>query len=202
MVTFRPEEENAVYIGQGAEFSGVINARDSVVVDGAFDGEINCAHLIVGPNGLVKGSVDAASADIAGDVNAELTIKHLLVVRAAGRIDGKWECGAIEVSRGAVLNGAARVTEGANALQQEAGQGARLATRLGSRESRQERHQDLPQAPRFELRRDARAEDPLLVETFEEETLDEKAALSPVAPISAARRAAKLNLRLPRRSIG
>ncbi|QGM96685.1 bactofilin family protein [Methylocystis parvus] len=120
MATFRNEEANSVYIGEGAELTGVIRARDSVVVDGSFDGEIVCNHLVVGQGGTIKGKVNVANADIAGSVNAEIAAGQLLTVRATGRIEGKWDCGTIEVARGAVLNGSANVAEMAGAARREA----------------------------------------------------------------------------------
>lgn len=120
MATFRPDEENAVYIGHGAEMTGALRARDSIVIDGSFDGEISCNHLLVGPSGIVKGRIDVASADIAGQVNAEIVTKNLLAVRATGRVEGKWDCGTIEVARGAVLSGAAHVTQSVGATRREA----------------------------------------------------------------------------------
>ncbi|WP_457798772.1 bactofilin family protein [Methylocystis sp. S23] len=119
MATFRHEEAKSVYIGEGAELTGVIQARDNVVVDGLFDGEITCNLLVVGQGGTVKGKVNASSADISGQVSAEIAVKHLLAVRATGRVDGKWDCGAIEVARGGVLNGAARVTETTSGARRE-----------------------------------------------------------------------------------
>jgi len=120
MATFRPDEENSVYIGHGAELTGAVRARDSIVIDGSFDGEISCNHLLVGPSGVVKGVVNVSSAEIAGQVSAEITTKHLLSVRSTGRVEGKWDCGTIEVARGAVLNGSAHVTETTSSARREA----------------------------------------------------------------------------------
>lgn len=119
MATFRPEEENSVYIGHGAELTGAVRARDSIVIDGVFDGEIACNHLLVGPAGVVKGKINVSSADIAGQVSAEIVTKHLLAVRATGRIEGKWDCGTIEAARGAVLNGSVHVTETTTSARRE-----------------------------------------------------------------------------------
>lgn len=119
MATFRPEEENSVYIGDGAEMTGAIRARDNVVIDGSFDGEIFCDHLLVGPTGIVKGKIEVSSADISGHVSADIVAKHLLSVRATGQVEGKWECGALEVARGGVLDGAVHMAQGA-AVRREA----------------------------------------------------------------------------------
>ena len=120
MTTFRPDQENSVYIGEGVEVSGAIRARDAVVIDGAFDGEIVCNQLILGQNGSVKGRIDATSADVAGVLQAEIVVRQLLAVRATGRVEGAWDCGALEVARGAVLQGSASVTDQAKPAKKEA----------------------------------------------------------------------------------
>lgn len=111
MATFRPDQENSVYLGQGAELTGELRAQDIIVVDGTFEGEISCNHLIVGQTGVVKGKVVVSSLEVAGQVSAEITARQLMSLRATGRVEGSWDCGAIEVARGAVLNGSANVAE-------------------------------------------------------------------------------------------
>jgi cytoskeletal protein CcmA (bactofilin family) len=105
MSDFRPEEKNAVYIGEGVRVTGVITAEDTVVVDGIVEGEIACERLVIGPTGVVQGTVAVTDADIHGKVGTEITVKQLLVVRATGRVEGKWGYGEIEVEKGGVLSG-------------------------------------------------------------------------------------------------
>ncbi|PPD42953.1 MAG: hypothetical protein CTY15_11265 [Methylocystis sp.] len=111
MATFRPDEEDSVYIGHGTEIRGAIRARDTIVIDGAVDGEIVCGHLILGQNGVLKGKVSVSTAEISGQLTAEIVAKNLLSVSSTGRVEGTWSCGTIEVERGAVLNGSAGVTD-------------------------------------------------------------------------------------------
>lgn len=111
MTTFRPDQENSVYIGEGVEITGALRARGAVVIDGVFDGEIVCDQLSLGQTGDVKGKIEATNADVAGSLRAEIVVKQLLSVRATGRVEGAWDCGALEVARGAVLQGSASVTD-------------------------------------------------------------------------------------------
>ncbi|WP_246206832.1 bactofilin family protein [Methylocystis heyeri] len=85
--------------------TGVISAEDTVVVDGIVEGEIACERLVIGPTGVVQGTVAVTDADIHGKVGSEITVKQLLVVRATGRVEGKWGYGEIEVEKGGVLSG-------------------------------------------------------------------------------------------------
>jgi cytoskeletal protein CcmA (bactofilin family) len=45
MSSFRPEEKNVVYVGEGVTLNGAIHAQDTVVVDGTVDGEVTCSQL-------------------------------------------------------------------------------------------------------------------------------------------------------------
>jgi cytoskeletal protein CcmA (bactofilin family) len=102
--------ENSVRVGRGAQLSGVIRAAGDVVIEGSFEGEIVCAHLSVGPDGEVKGEIEIQTGDIAGRVEADMRVSHLLSLRATARVDGSFDCGALEIERGAILNGAIGVT--------------------------------------------------------------------------------------------
>lgn len=111
MTEFRPEEKDVVYIGEGATLSGAVQAQDTVIVDGAVDGEISCNQLIVGPTGVVNGTISVSEADVYGKMGSDITVKQLLTVRASGRIEGKWVYGEIEVEKGGLLSGTAESTE-------------------------------------------------------------------------------------------
>ncbi|QGM46861.1 bactofilin family protein [Methylocystis heyeri] len=111
MKEFRPEEKNVVHIGEGASLSGKVEAEDIVVVDGAVEGEISCSRLIVGPSGVVTGSISVSEADIYGKIGEDITVRGLLIVRSSGRVEGKWVYGEIEVEKGGVLSGVAEAAE-------------------------------------------------------------------------------------------
>jgi cytoskeletal protein CcmA (bactofilin family) len=111
MNDFRPEEKNVVYIGEGVSVNGAVRAQDIVVVDGSVDGEISCAQLIVGVTGVVNGVITVTEADVYGKIGSDITIKELLIVRASGRVEGKWTYGEIEVEKGGILSGSAESTE-------------------------------------------------------------------------------------------
>lgn len=111
MGDFRPDEKNVVYVGEGVTLNGAIQAQDIVVVDGTVDGEVTCSQLIVGQNGVVNGTISVSDADIYGKIGTDISVKQLLIVRASGRVEGKWVYGEIEVEKGGVLAGVAESTE-------------------------------------------------------------------------------------------
>jgi cytoskeletal protein CcmA (bactofilin family) len=111
MTSFRPEQENVIYIGDGVTAVGAFKAEETVVVDGKVDGEITCRHLIVGPSGVVNGQINVSSADVCGKIGSDISVRQLLTVRSMGRVEGKWIYGEIEVEKGGVLVGQAESTE-------------------------------------------------------------------------------------------
>lgn len=111
MGNFKAKERNVVYIGEGVTVKGELQAADRVVVDGVVEGEVVCEQLIVGPAGVVSGAVAVSEADIYGRIGSDISVEHLLIVRASARIEGNWIYGEIEVERGGVLMGSADSTE-------------------------------------------------------------------------------------------
>lgn len=106
MTDFRPREDGVVYIGAGVRVTGVIQAQETVVIDGEVDGDIACRMLLVGAGGRVTGEANAQDADIFGGLNAHLVVRRLLVARDSARIEGDWTSSEIVAERGAILNGA------------------------------------------------------------------------------------------------
>jgi len=115
MSNFRPAEKNVVYIGEGVTFTGAVNARGSIVVDGSIEGETGCEQLIVGERGVVKGAISVTNADVSGTVGPDISVRRTLVVRSLGRIEGKWIYGQIEVEKGGKLNGDGEPTDAGSA---------------------------------------------------------------------------------------
>lgn len=99
----KPSARADVYVCAGAKISGSLNARGEVVVDGLIAGDVACAELIVGANGVVEGEVATTDADIAGCVSSKISVVRTLMVRAAGCVEGAWSCEELKVEKGAVL---------------------------------------------------------------------------------------------------
>jgi cytoskeletal protein CcmA (bactofilin family) len=166
--------------------SGVIRAAGDVVIEGFFEGEIVCAHLSVGPDGEAKGDIEIQTGDVAGRIEADMRVSHLLSLRATARFDGGCDCGALEIERGAILNGAIGVTAAAGARD----------NRLAGVES---------EAARIL----SEAEEASLEEMEEVEELEDRPVRAPERPAEASpgrrgalRQIRQFPLRTPRRSAG
>jgi cytoskeletal protein CcmA (bactofilin family) len=102
---FRPEQENAVYIGAGAALKGEISVPDTIVVDGEIEGQVTARVVVVGHTGVIRGNIVATEADVSGWISDHIDIKQLLVVRETGRVEGRVTYGEIELEKGAIVTG-------------------------------------------------------------------------------------------------
>lgn len=108
---FRPDQENAAYIGAGVTLKGEISVPDLVVVDGTIEGDITARVVCVGQSGVIRGNISATEADISGSITDHIEIKQLLIVRSTGRVEGKVMYGEIELEKGAVVTGDLSATD-------------------------------------------------------------------------------------------
>lgn len=102
---FRPDQENAVYIGAGVTLKGEISVPDLIVVDGAVEGDVTARVVCVGRTGVIRGNIAATEADISGWITDQIDIEQLLIVRSTGRVEGRVIYGEIELEKGAVVSG-------------------------------------------------------------------------------------------------
>ncbi len=108
---FRPDQENAVYVGAGVTVKGEISAPELIVVDGLVEGEVAARVVVVGHSGVIRGHISAAEADVSGLITDHIEISELLTVRSTGRVEGRVIYREIELEKGAVVTGDLSSTE-------------------------------------------------------------------------------------------
>lgn len=91
-------------LGEGTEITGDMSFKDTMRVDGQFDGNLNGDHLIVSATGKILGDVVALSCVCYGQIVGNLTVDKLQV-KQTGRIDGTVSTDDLEVESGSVLSG-------------------------------------------------------------------------------------------------
>lgn len=70
-------------IGADVTITGNIAATADLHIDGAVDGDIQCAALVQGEGSRIRGSVLADSARISGAVEGSIATRELVVTRTA-----------------------------------------------------------------------------------------------------------------------
>ncbi|MCX5614891.1 bactofilin family protein [Bombella saccharophila] len=85
---------------------GTIENIERLIVEGTVAVEhLTVKELIVTPEGHFHGIAEAGSADIAGTLEGDLTVRNMLTVRASGRLLGNAECRRLQVDEGGQVTG-------------------------------------------------------------------------------------------------
>ena len=94
------------FIDQGSEFSGKLSFKDTVRIDGRFEGEISSENtLIVGESGSVTATIKSQVVIISGEVHGEITASGQVVLHKTARVDGNIHTARLVVEDGAVFTG-------------------------------------------------------------------------------------------------
>jgi cytoskeletal protein CcmA (bactofilin family) len=95
---------------QGTEIVGKIKAKTDFRVDGFVKGDLQCdSKVIIGPTGMVEGSIDCRNAVIEGKFNGTLKVIELLNIRETANVIGEVTYGKLIVQSGAVISGTYKV---------------------------------------------------------------------------------------------
>ena len=94
------------FIDQGSEFEGKLTFKDTVRIDGRFQGEISSENtLIVGKSGEVEASICSTNVVVNGTVVGDIQARGQLTLHKTARVDGDVNTPVLVVEEGAVFNG-------------------------------------------------------------------------------------------------
>ena len=90
----------------GSKIVGKIVADSDFRIDGEVEGEIICSgKVIIGPNGILKGSMSWSNAEIVGTVMGDIVVNDALTLRSTANIKGDVKTKVLVVEPNAVFNG-------------------------------------------------------------------------------------------------
>jgi cytoskeletal protein CcmA (bactofilin family) len=94
------------FIDQGSEFSGKLNFKDTVRIDGRFDGEIASDNtLIVGETGRVFAQIKSGDVIVSGEVKGDIAAVGRVTLHRSARVNGNVSAARLVIEEGAELNG-------------------------------------------------------------------------------------------------
>lgn len=101
---------------QGTTVEGKLKAKNDIRVDGTIKGELYCdAKVIIGPTGVVEGTIKCQNAVVEGRFEGTLIVKELLNIREKAKVVGEVSYGKLNVQSGAVISGSYKLAgEGSN----------------------------------------------------------------------------------------
>ncbi|MBW2280341.1 MAG: polymer-forming cytoskeletal protein [Deltaproteobacteria bacterium] len=102
-------------IGKSISIKGDVTGDEDTVIEGRVEGrvELKNHHLTVGPNGDVRGEINAKQCTIVGKVQGNVIATERIEVSESGRIDGDLSSPRLLVQEGAQVNGTIVMTQGA-----------------------------------------------------------------------------------------
>ena len=75
-------------------------------IDGTIEGDVKCSgKMVIGEQGLVKGTVECQSAEIMGTLDGKINVKYTLALRATSRLKGEINTQTLMVEPNAIFNG-------------------------------------------------------------------------------------------------
>ena len=94
------------FIDQGSEFSGKLSFKDTVRIDGSFEGEIASENtLIVGETGRVTANIESEIVIVSGEVRGDINARTQLTLHKTARVYGNLRTASLVVEEGAYLSG-------------------------------------------------------------------------------------------------
>ncbi len=91
-------------IGADVVVSGDIATGDELRIDGRIEGNVRCAMLDLGEDGVIRGDVEADEARIAGTVEGRIDVRAL-TLEASARVSGDVSYESLGIAAGARIEG-------------------------------------------------------------------------------------------------
>jgi cytoskeletal protein CcmA (bactofilin family) len=94
------------FIDQGSEFSGKLSFKDTVRIDGRFEGEISSDNtLIVGETGEIHAQIRSQTVIVSGSVVGDINAGRQITLHKTAKVKGNLQTASLIVEEGAVFNG-------------------------------------------------------------------------------------------------
>ena len=100
-------------IGKDTVFTGTVDVKGAIRVDGTVKGKIICSDTVtVGTTGYVEADTEAQSVVVAGKVVGNLNAKEMLELQAKSDVEGDIRAKSLVVEQGAIFCGSCRMKDG------------------------------------------------------------------------------------------
>jgi cytoskeletal protein CcmA (bactofilin family) len=107
-----PDQQAAIssILGSDCKFTGDVDAKGTIRVDGEFEGKIlSTDSVIVGKGGMVKGEIHAAHAVISGTVEGNIFAKKKVELESGSRLIGDVESMSLVIEDGVFFEGRSKM---------------------------------------------------------------------------------------------
>jgi len=110
MLKRKIREKINTIIGPGTEFKGTLKDRESIRIDGKFEGKIETeGSVTIGENAIVQVDIKANAVIIAGRVIGDVNCEGKVEIFSTGSLEGKVKASDLTIAEGAFFNGECRM---------------------------------------------------------------------------------------------
>lgn len=103
-VTARSGAGTFSVLGPDVVIEGNVAAGVDLHLEGRVEGDVTCATLVQGPASVIRGSVTAETARLAGTIEGSVSVGEL-VIEASARVTGDVAYGKLTIEQGAEVDG-------------------------------------------------------------------------------------------------
>jgi cytoskeletal protein CcmA (bactofilin family) len=97
-------------LGENCKFTGDIEAKGTLRIDGVLDGKIEASDtVIVGKGGMVKGEIHASHAIVSGTVEGNIFAKRKVELEAGSKLLGDVESVSLVIEDGVFFEGSSKM---------------------------------------------------------------------------------------------
>lgn len=93
-------------IGVGTIITGDIHSKGDIRIDGTLKGSVKTSgKVVVGQAGIIEGDVECNNADVAGTLNAKISVTQLLSLKGTAKLTGDLVTNKLAIEPGAAFTG-------------------------------------------------------------------------------------------------
>ena len=97
----------------GTKVVGDIHAENDFRLDGSVEGTIVCkGKIIVGPKGVMSGTMTCANADVLGVVKGKVIVSDTLSLKSTAKVEGGITTKTLSIEPNAIFTGTCDMTNG------------------------------------------------------------------------------------------
>ncbi|MDX6745594.1 polymer-forming cytoskeletal protein [Polaribacter sp. PL03] len=101
----KPRTMERNVIAKNSTFIGDITSDGDFRIDGILEGTLKTkGRVIIGVEGLIKGTVESTNADIEGKFSGQLSVANTLTIKGTANISGDVTIGKLSIEPGATFN--------------------------------------------------------------------------------------------------
>jgi len=116
----KDERKPSSIIGREAEFKGALIDKESLRIDGKFEGEIQTeGSIIIGKDAVVQAKIKAKSVSIGGKVIGDIDCEERIELSSTGSLEGKVKASDLTIAEGGFFNGECKMTPAAQRVNLE-----------------------------------------------------------------------------------